>query len=41
MMDTSRWTTRFNLYAQPWVDAIMRSIQVNILEVVRARAEHS
>ena len=35
-----RLSTRFNLYAQPWVDAIMRSIQVNILEVVRARAEH-
>ena len=34
-----RISTRFNLYAQPWVDAIMRSIQVNILEVVRARAE--
>jgi len=36
-----RISTRFNLYAQPWVDAIMRSIQVNILEVVRARAERS
>ena len=36
-----RISTRFNLYAQPWVDAIMRSIQVNILEVVRARAERA
>jgi len=34
-----RLTTHFNPYAQPWVDAIMRSIQVNILEVLRARAE--
>jgi hypothetical protein len=25
----------------PWADAIMRSIQANILEVVRARAERS
>lgn len=34
-----RLTTHFNLYAQPWVDAIMRSIQWNILEVLKARAE--
>jgi len=34
-----RLSTRFNPYAQPWVDAIMRSIQVNILEVLRSRAE--
>jgi hypothetical protein len=34
-----RVTTRFNFYAGPWVDAIMRSIQVHILEVLRARAE--
>ena len=34
-----RVTTRFNFYARPWVDSIMRSIQVNILEVIRARAE--
>jgi hypothetical protein len=34
-----RVSTHFNLYARPWVDAIMRSIQVEILEVVRARAE--
>jgi len=35
-----RVSTRFNLYASPWADAIMRSIQQNILEVIRARAEH-
>jgi hypothetical protein len=34
-----RVSTRFNLYAGPWADAIMRSIQANILDVVRARAE--
>lgn len=34
-----RVSTRFNLYATPWSDAIMRSIQENILEVIRARAE--
>jgi hypothetical protein len=34
-----RVSTHFNLYAQPWVDAIMRSIQVEILQVVRARSE--
>jgi hypothetical protein len=34
-----RLSTHFNLYAQPWVDAIMRSIQRNILEVLKARAE--
>ena len=34
-----RVSTHFNLYARPWVDAIMRSIQVEILEVVRARSE--
>jgi hypothetical protein len=34
-----RVSTRFNLYAAPWADAIMRSIQENILEVIRARAE--
>jgi len=36
-----RLTTHFNLYAQPWVDAIMRSIQRNILEVLKARAERA
>lgn len=35
-----RVSTHFNLYAAPWADAIMRSIQHNILEVIRARAEH-
>ena len=36
-----RVSTRFNLYATPWADAIMRSIQENILGVIRARAERS
>jgi hypothetical protein len=35
-----RVSTHFNLYAAPWADAIMRSIQQNILEIIRARAEH-
>jgi hypothetical protein len=34
-----RVSTHFNLYAQPWVDAIMRSIQLDILQVLKARAE--
>jgi len=34
-----RLSTHFNLYATPWADAIMRSIQANILEVIRERAE--
>jgi uncharacterized protein YndB with AHSA1/START domain len=34
-----RVTTRFNFYARPWVDSIMRSIQENILVVLRERAE--
>jgi hypothetical protein len=34
-----RVSTRFNLYATPWADAIMRSIQENILQVIRGRAE--
>jgi hypothetical protein len=34
-----RVSTRFNLYAAPWADAIMRSIQENILEIIRRRAE--
>lgn len=34
-----RVSTHFNLYAQPWVDAIMRSIQLDILQVLRGRAE--
>lgn len=34
-----RVSTHFNVYATPWADAIMRSIQQNILEVIRARAE--
>jgi len=36
-----RLTTHLDPYAQPWVDAIMRSIQENILEVLRARAERA
>jgi hypothetical protein len=35
----TRVSTHFNAYAGLWSDAIMRSIQVNILEVIRARAE--
>ena len=34
-----RVTTHFDFYARLWVDSIMLSIQENILEVVRARAE--
>lgn len=34
-----RVSTPFNFYSGPWADAIMRSIQRNILEVVRRRAE--
>lgn len=34
-----RVTTHFNSYARPWVDSIMRSIQENILVVIRDRAE--
>jgi uncharacterized protein YndB with AHSA1/START domain len=34
-----RVTTHFNLYARAWVDPIMLSIQENILEVIRRRAE--
>jgi hypothetical protein len=34
-----RLTTGFNVYAAPWADAIMRSIQTNILAIVRTRAE--
>ena len=34
-----RLSTHFNVYAGVWVDAIMRSIQRNILEVLKARAE--
>ena len=36
-----RVSTHFNLYAAPWADAIMQSIQNNILEVIRRRAEIS
>ena len=36
-----RETTPFNLYAGWWADIVMRSIQQNILEVIRARAERT
>jgi len=36
-----RVSTPFNFYSGPWADAIMRSIQANILEVVRRRAERA
>jgi hypothetical protein len=39
LTSTFRLSTRFNLYGGLWTSAIMRSIQRNILEVVRARAE--
>src|SRR5262249_30233276 len=39
MASELRVTTHFNFYSRLWVDSIMRSIQENILEVVRARAE--
>jgi hypothetical protein len=34
-----RVSTHFNAYASPWADAIMRSIQRNILQIIRTRAE--
>ena len=34
-----RISTRFNVYSGLWADAIMRSIQDNILEVIRRRCE--
>src|SRR5262249_40115013 len=34
-----RVTTHFNFYSRLWVDSIMRSIQENILDVIRERAE--
>jgi hypothetical protein len=34
-----RVSTPFNFYAGPWANAIMQSIQANILDVIRARAE--
>lgn len=35
-----RVSTRFNFYAGWWSDRIMRSIQRNILDILKARAEH-
>jgi hypothetical protein len=34
-----RVSTHFNLYAEQWTDAVMRTIQRQILEVIRARCE--
>jgi hypothetical protein len=34
-----RVSTTFNFYASPWADIIMRSIQQNILEIIKTRAE--
>lgn len=34
-----RLSTRFNVYAGAWADLVMESIQDNILEIVKARAE--
>jgi hypothetical protein len=34
-----RVSTRFNPYAEWWADRLMQSIQSNILQVIRARAE--
>jgi hypothetical protein len=39
LTSTHRVSTTFNPYAGLWAGAIMRSIQSNILEVLRARAE--
>jgi hypothetical protein len=41
LQSRTRVSTRFNLYAGAWSDAVMRSIQRNILEIVRARAERA
>lgn len=39
LWSTHRLSTHFNAYAALWTDFVMRQIQGNILEVVRARAE--
>ena len=39
LWSTHRLSTHFNPYASLWTDFVMRQIQGNILEVVRARAE--
>jgi hypothetical protein len=39
LWSTHRLSTHFNGYASLWTDFVMRQIQGNILEVVRARAE--
>lgn len=39
LWSTHRLSTHFNPYARLWTDFVMRQIQGNILQVVRARAE--
>lgn len=39
LWSTHRLSTHFNAYASLWTDFVMRQIQGNILQVVRARAE--
>jgi hypothetical protein len=39
LKSTHRLSTRFNFYSGLWSDAVMRSIQRNILEVLAARCE--
>lgn len=39
LWSTHRLSTHFNPYARLWTDLVMRQIQGNILEVVRAHAE--
>jgi hypothetical protein len=41
LVSEHRVSTPFNIYAALWTDAVMRSIQSNILEIIKARAERS
>jgi hypothetical protein len=41
LLSRTRVSTHFNIYAGLWSDTVMRSIQRNILAVIRARAEGS
>jgi hypothetical protein len=41
LISTHRLSTRFDFYAGVWSDAIMRSIQKNILRIIAARAEQT
>jgi len=41
LSSTHRLTTDFNWYAHFWTDAIMKDIQMTILEVIRTRCESS